>query len=329
MRTVLSSNTTSNTIELSFPSPFGLCSEERIYQRGNPSESTISKGAQKMGRYFQFLRSLEVFSLVSDEDLNSIDTVCQEEQFGAGEVVLAEGSTGEKMFIVYDGMVEIWKAFQNKERVPLGLYGPGRIFGELSLIDHLPRNATVLAKEPTRLLAIDQADFNRIFVENAAIAFPIIKSAAQIIRKTTDDLLEGLRERNTRLEKINEQLNQEVEERRRAQAQLEKYRDSLEDLVKDRTNELERTNVNLRREIDNRKQVEGEQRKLVDELQAALSKVKTLSGLIPVCSSCKKIRDDKGYWKQIDAYLSEFSGAEFDSSMCPECSHKLYPKFYK
>ena len=51
-----------------------------------------------------------------------------------------------------------------------------------------------------------------------------------------------------------------------------------------------------------------------------------LSGLLPICSSCKKIRDDKGYWKQIDVYIQKYSEAEFTHSICPECSDELYGK---
>ena len=64
------------------------------------------------------------------------------------------------------------------------------------------------------------------------------------------------------------------------------------------------------------------------ELQAALAKIKTLSGFLPICASCKKIRDDKGYWNQIEAYISDHSEAEFSHSVCPECAKKLYPDFY-
>lgn len=59
------------------------------------------------------------------------------------------------------------------------------------------------------------------------------------------------------------------------------------------------------------------------ELQEALDKVKTLSGLLPICSWCKKIRDDKGYWRQIENYIRERSSAEFSHSICPECSNNL------
>lgn len=62
-------------------------------------------------------------------------------------------------------------------------------------------------------------------------------------------------------------------------------------------------------------------------LKEALTEVKTLSGFLPICASCKKIRDDKGYWNQIEAYIREHSEAEFSHGICPECARKLYPEF--
>ena len=62
------------------------------------------------------------------------------------------------------------------------------------------------------------------------------------------------------------------------------------------------------------------------ELQEALSKVKALSGLLPICASCKKIRDDKGYWNQIESYIRDHSEADFSHSICPGCKKKLYPE---
>ena len=65
------------------------------------------------------------------------------------------------------------------------------------------------------------------------------------------------------------------------------------------------------------------------ELRNALAKVKTLSGFIPICSSCKKIRDDQGYWTQVEAYLREHSEIEFSHGLCPDCMKKLYPDIQK
>ena len=64
-----------------------------------------------------------------------------------------------------------------------------------------------------------------------------------------------------------------------------------------------------------------------EALKAALKEVKTLRGIIPICSGCKKIRDDKGYWKQVEVYVRDHSDAEFSHGICPECIKKLYPDF--
>jgi len=81
-------------------------------------------------------------------------------------------------------------------------------------------------------------------------------------------------------------------------------------------------------DITERKQAEEERERLIGELQEALAKVKTLSGLLPICASCKRIRDDQGYWQQIEAYIRDHSEAEFSHSVCPECAKKLYPEIF-
>jgi PAS domain S-box-containing protein len=82
------------------------------------------------------------------------------------------------------------------------------------------------------------------------------------------------------------------------------------------------------RDISERKQFEKERDRLILDLQSSLAKVKTLSGLLPICASCKKIRDDKGYWNQIEGYIHKHSDATFSHGICPECTEKLYPDFY-
>jgi Protein of unknown function (DUF3365) len=94
-------------------------------------------------------------------------------------------------------------------------------------------------------------------------------------------------------------LKARVRERDRAEAELQKAYDELEKRVKGRT----------------------------AALQKALSEVKTLKGIFPICASCKKIRDDKGYWNQIESYIRDRSDAQFSHGICPDCAKKLYPDF--
>jgi GAF domain-containing protein len=93
-------------------------------------------------------------------------------------------------------------------------------------------------------------------------------------------------------------------ERARVEVELEQHRSHLEELVRERTAELERVNR---------------------ELRQALVDVKVLRGMLPICASCKRVRDDGGYWEQIEAYVTQRSEAEFTHGICPECVVRLYP----
>jgi hypothetical protein len=73
------------------------------------------------------------------------------------------------------------------------------------------------------------------------------------------------------------------------------------------------------------RRVEADRQRLIAELQAALAQVKTLSGLLPICAWCKKARDDKGYWEDLETYLSAHSKAQFSHSICPECERRNFP----
>lgn len=101
--------------------------------------------------------------------------------------------------------------------------------------------------------------------------------------------------------------------RKKAESELQEYQARLEEMVENRTRQLSETN----RELVQKNEA----------IAAAMAEVKTLSGLLPICSHCKKIRDDKGYWNQIEAYIHKHSGAEFSHGICPECARKFYPEF--
>jgi PAS domain S-box-containing protein len=75
------------------------------------------------------------------------------------------------------------------------------------------------------------------------------------------------------------------------------------------------------------KLAEQERERLITELRNALGEIRTLKGILPICSSCKKIRDDQGYWNQIEAYIREHSYAQFSHGICPDCARALYPDF--
>ena len=109
---------------------------------------------------------------------------------------------------------------------------------------------------------------------------------------------------NTEVRQLASSLTQKWNYARQSKIKMEE----LEELVQDRTIELRAT---------------------VSELEDAITKIKTLKGLVPICASCKKIRDDQGFWNQVEVYVSKHSEAEFSHSICPPCAEKLYPELYK
>ena len=80
----------------------------------------------------------------------------------------------------------------------------------------------------------------------------------------------------------------------------------------------------IRYSID-RKRAENERERLIEELREAMAEIKTLGGMLPMCSACKKIRDDNGYWNAVELYITNHSNAEFSHSICPPCVQELYP----
>jgi hypothetical protein len=114
----------------------------------------------------------------------------------------------------------------------------------------------------------------------------------------------------TKEEELNAQLQQEITERTQSQKELRLRNQELEVL----NTQLTTTKNNL--ETANK------------ELECALINIKQLSGMLPICASCKKIRNDKGYWEQIEGYLRDHAEVEFSHSICPECTEKLYPDIF-
>ena len=80
--------------------------------------------------------------------------------------------------------------------------------------------------------------------------------------------------------------------------------------------------------VENRQHAAEERERLIGELRQALGEVKALRGILPICSSCKKVRSDQGSWQQIESYIREHSDADFSHGICPECAQRLYPEYW-
>jgi len=89
------------------------------------------------------------------------------------------------------------------------------------------------------------------------------------------------------------------------------------------------SSITIFRDISDRIKLENDREALITELQKALADIRTLHGILPICSFCKKIRDDKGAWKQLEAYICDHTDAQLSHGLCEECAAKMYPKYFR
>ncbi len=156
--------------------------------------------------FFDFLRGIPFFGELSDTDIISISKYCTAKSIGPGHILFNEGDPADKFYIIMSGEVEVWKAYGTNDEDMLAVHGHGKLFGEMALIDNLPRSATVKTKTHTKLLQIGEHDFQNMIRENSSVAFSIVRSLSSMVRKSNETFLEDLKERNIVLEKANSDL---------------------------------------------------------------------------------------------------------------------------
>jgi signal transduction histidine kinase len=166
---------------------------------------------------FRFLRKAYLFKGLSDEEIRLVASVCSEEEREAGDVIFVEGATADRFYIVIEGRVEVWKNYYDPKPDLLAVHGAGHFFGEMALIDELPRSATVVAKEKTRLLSLYRDEFRRLITERSSIALSVMTGISFMIRNSNDAFVEDLRERNTELERAYAQLKKVQAEQLRSE----------------------------------------------------------------------------------------------------------------
>lgn len=164
----------------------------------------------------------------------------------------------------------------------------------------------------------------------------VTRYASSLSYETLDNplVLSGGGENDDELYKLANSLNsmrvklhESFEKQKKTEVELKIHQEHLEKIVQQRTLALTEANEELQEEIDERKQLEKEREELIDQLRTSLDEIKTLRGFVPICANCKNIRDDQGYWQQVEKYVEEHSEAQFSHSICPECMKKLYPEF--
>ena len=165
-----------------------------------------------MDDLFPVLKKVYFFQGLSDREIEKIQGVCHRISFPAGQVIFKEGSEADRFYILLEGSVEVWKNHELPERDLLALHTGGHLFGEMALIDELPRSATVICREPCRLLYINRSDFQRTILEDSRIALSILRAVSDMVRQSNEYFVENLRERNLELEAANQALREAQEE---------------------------------------------------------------------------------------------------------------------
>jgi signal transduction histidine kinase len=156
--------------------------------------------------FLPVLQQLELFRDLPPEDLAKFLAECREEAFGSQVVIFHEGDAPDRFYVLLEGQVEIWKDFGTPYADILAIRGPGACFGEMSLIDELPRSATVRTTTPIRVVSLEKPHFRKVIEQNPPVALLIMRTVSQMIRVSNEAYQYGLRQKNQMLERAYEDL---------------------------------------------------------------------------------------------------------------------------
>jgi signal transduction histidine kinase len=152
------------------------------------------------------LKEVYFFRGLADEEIRRVADACMEESFQPGQTIFVEGSPADKFYIILEGTVEVWKDYQAEEKDLLAVHTAGHLFGEMALIDELPRSATVVARDCVSLLSMGRENFHKIISENSSVALSVMRSVSSMVRLSNQSFVENLRRRNNELVKANREL---------------------------------------------------------------------------------------------------------------------------
>lgn len=161
----------------------------------------------------QLLAGVPFFAGLGPADIALIAAAAREESFASGATIFREGEPADRFYIILEGTVEVWKDYGEEQRDLIAVHGTGHLFGEMAVVDDLPRSATVVARDGVRLLSVRREDFRSIVASNGAIALSITRSVSAMVRASNESFLENLHRRNRELLRANREL-------RSAQARL-------------------------------------------------------------------------------------------------------------
>ncbi len=161
---------------------------------------------QSRSDHFQFLRKVYFFRDLPDEELHRVGARCKEVVYETGDTVFTEGSRGDRFYIVLDGQVEVWKDTDGLPDSLLAVHGSGHLFGEMALVDDLPRSATVRVRDRARLLYLTREEFRSAIQNSPGMALSVLRALSAMIRTSNESYVSKLQERNQQLATAYEEL---------------------------------------------------------------------------------------------------------------------------
>jgi signal transduction histidine kinase len=157
---------------------------------------------------YRFLRDIYFFKSASNRDIEALAKLCKESEHRDGDALCVEGERADRFYIIESGRVEVWRDFGRPDAELLATHGAGKFFGEMALIDDLPRSATAVARGDVRVLSLDRRDFQDLVKERPSIAYGILVSISGMVRASNDSWVQDLRDRNEELENANRELRE-------------------------------------------------------------------------------------------------------------------------
>lgn len=147
-----------------------------------------------------FLRNAYFLQDLPERAIHAVADLCHAVEYDGGEVIFREGDQGDRLFIVISGEVQVWKNHGQEDGSLLSRYGAGRFFGEMALVDELPRSATSVAGEVTQLVYLTRQDFRGLVRKFPDVALSVMRSLSAIVRESNDSFVADLYRRNQELE---------------------------------------------------------------------------------------------------------------------------------
>jgi len=145
-----------------------------------------------MDKGADFLGQVSIFSLMKKDDLDRIAEIAEKHRFRKGDLIIRESDRDRRLFIVISGNVEVVKGFGTGNERRLRIMGPLSYFGEMSLIDDLVRSASVIARDDTELLSVDQEHLRKVIATYPEIAFELLQMLSRRIRAIEKNMLNTL-----------------------------------------------------------------------------------------------------------------------------------------